>query len=165
MGSPQRKSHPPPAPATRTELLSGRTNGTIVNTRSRWSWAFAGLSQRTPGPARPARAASVDGAASRRTSGECWEFSENPVMFCRRAAATFPSAFRLTGPVRTLPPRVVSGRCLRPVLDREEGDMLKKFRIALTIGLGIAVLVAGGPAVAGQFKRLTRVASLAAGAQ
>ena len=43
--------------------------------------------------------------------------------------------------------------------------MLKKFRIALTVGLGAAVLVAGGPAIAGQFKRLTRVASLAAGAQ
>ena len=42
--------------------------------------------------------------------------------------------------------------------------MLTKIRIALTGGLAAAVLVAG-PAVAGQFKRLTRVASLAPGTQ
>jgi hypothetical protein len=43
--------------------------------------------------------------------------------------------------------------------------MLEKFRHALTIGLAAAVLVSGGSAIAGQFKRLTRVASLAPGAQ
>jgi hypothetical protein len=43
--------------------------------------------------------------------------------------------------------------------------MLTKCRIALALGLGAAVLVAGGQALAGQFKRLSRVATLAVGAQ
>jgi len=47
----------------------------------------------------------------------------------------------------------------------EEGEMLTKCRIALALGLGAAVLVTGGQALAGQFKRLSRVATLAAGAQ
>jgi hypothetical protein len=47
----------------------------------------------------------------------------------------------------------------------EEGEMLTKCRIALALGLGAAVLVTGGQALAGQFKRLSRVATLAVGAQ
>jgi hypothetical protein len=43
--------------------------------------------------------------------------------------------------------------------------MHTKCRIALALGLGAAVLVPAGQAVAGQFKRLSRVATLAIGAQ
>jgi len=43
--------------------------------------------------------------------------------------------------------------------------MLTKLRLATTIALGAAVLATGGQVLAGQFKRLTRTASLAPGTQ